>query len=179
MKKLFIAFVILCSICSCSNYYKAILVPQPANAKKIIDLKANNKFFILRTGSEAFAMENISISDDQKNLQSTLTTVPIEHQLYLSKKENTRMKYKPSGNIYFDEKAVLNEVHVYISPDTSIINGQYTTSLDNIIKTEIIEIDAIKTKRSRKLNVFFGISSGVIITLGFLAIIAANSLNAW
>ncbi len=68
MKKLLIAIIVIGSFASCSNYYKVLLAPQPANAISITDLKKNNRYFILRNGNEAFAMNNVSISTDQKNL---------------------------------------------------------------------------------------------------------------
>jgi len=50
MKKLLIAIIVLGSFSSCSNYYKAVLAPQPANADSIADLKMKEKYFILRNG---------------------------------------------------------------------------------------------------------------------------------
>jgi hypothetical protein len=171
MKKLLIAIIVLGSFASCSNYYKAVLAPQPANADSITNLKMKEKYFILRNGSEAFAMKNISISADRKNLQCSLETLPHEHMVHLNKGEKSKMEYNKPGNTG-DESAVLNEVHLYISPDSNIVAGPYILALDKVKKTEIIETDKIKTKRSHTIGTAVGVSSVVIVVVGIIAGIA-------
>ena len=178
MKKLLIAIIVLGSFSSCSNYYKAVLVPQPANADSIGNLKKTNRYFILRNGSEAFVMTNISISTDNKNLQCNLETLPFEHRLHLTNGRNGKMKYNKKNNITDEnETAVLNEVHIYLTPDGNIAPGPYTLALDKVKKTEIIEKDKIKTKHSYAMGTAVGISTAVVGIGVIVALMAASGVS--
>ena len=68
---------------------------------------------------------------------------------------------------------MLNEVHIYIAPENSIAAGNLVLPLDKINKTEIIEVDAIKTKRSKTSGLIIAISAGVVGLVGILYIVAA------
>jgi len=179
MKNLLIAVIVLIAFSSCSNYYKAVLAPQTANADTITDLKMKEKYFILRNGSEAFAMKNISISTNRKNLQCNLETLPLEHKLHLTKGSKGKMEYsKPTkiSNNDEDESAVLNEVHVYIAPGDNTVIGPYSIALDKVQKIEVLEKDKQKTSKSNALAI--GISVGTVAILGGLivAIISVGNI---
>jgi hypothetical protein len=154
-------------------------VPQPAETGSMNDLKNKNKFFILRNGSESFAMTNISISTDQKTLECNLAVLPYEHRVYVNNSNRNKMKYAKSGNALEDGSMVLNEVHIYVSPDKNIATGPYTLALDKINKTEIIEPDVQKTRRSKTTGIIVGVSSAVVVVGGLLLAIAAASLSSW
>lgn len=175
MKKIIISILALTSISSCSNYYKAITGSQPENAAHISDLKTKNRYFILRNGTEALGMTNISFSDDRKNLLCTLETLTDEHRLHLINGRDGQMKYRKPASTEEDETAVLNEVHLYISPGSKIETGPYTLTLDKVQKTEIIEKDKIKTKKSYTMGTIIGISSAVVLIGGIAAIIIAST----
>ena len=173
MKKTLIPLLFLISFSSCSKYYKAVTASQPADAKNMSDLKMQNKYFILRNGSEAFSIANISISADQKYLNGNLEPLSSDHMLYFNKIEKGKMTYRKAHNAADDQSAVLNEVHIYIAPENSIAAGTLVLPLDKINKTEIIEVDAIKTKRSKTSGLIIGISTGVVGFVGVLYIVAA------
>jgi hypothetical protein len=169
-----IAIIVLGSCSSCSNYYKAVLAPQPANADSITDLKMKNRYFILRNGSEAFAMKNISISSDRKDLQCNLETVPFDHTLHLNRTEKSKLTYNKPGKAE-DESPVLDEVHLYISPDSNIVASPYTLALGRIKKTEVLEEDKVKTKHNHRVELV-GISSGWGCRLSHFRPVAAYSV---
>ena len=73
---------------------------------------------------------------------------------------------------------MLNEVHIYIAPENSIAAGTLVLPLDKINKTEIIEVDAIKTKRSKTSGLIIGISTGVVGLVGVLYIVAAAAVTS-
>lgn len=173
MKKLLIPILILITFSSYSNYYKALLAPQPANADSIGNLKKANRYFILRNGSESFAMNNVSISTDQKYLQCNLETVPNEHRLYINNGTKGKMNYRKSDDPAADEMGVLNEVHIYITPESNILAGPYTLALQKVLKAEIIEKDKVKTKRNHTIGLVVGISSAVVVIAAVVAIIPA------
>ena len=137
------------------------------------DLKMQNKYFILHNGSEAFAIANISISADQKYLNGNLEPLSSDHMLYFNKTEKGKMTYRKAHKAADDQSSMLNEVHIYITPENSIAAGNLVLPLDKINKTEIIEVDAIKTKRSKTSGLIIAISAGVVGLVGILYIVAA------
>lgn len=177
MKKLFSAFVALCLFASCSNYYKAVLAPQPVNTTSITDLQKENRFFILRNGKEAYAMKNISTRAGQDNIQCDLETLPLEHRLHLTNGRYGKMKYRKPTNTDEDETAVLNEVHIYITPGSKTEARNYTLAFDNIQKAEIIEKDKIKTRKSHALGTVITIVPSAIFVGLIIAVSAVNSLK--
>ncbi|MDN3659315.1 hypothetical protein QWZ08_26960 [Ferruginibacter paludis] len=158
---------------SCQNYYKAIqvhLVP-PANKSSVIDsLRLSEKYFILRSGSDAFSMVNPVLNADRKTMVCILDSVPFYHQLQLVKGADRSKKYKKSDPL---NSMVLNEVHFFTPQDNAAAFGVYTLRLDRIQKIEIIENDKNRTTGSHILG-------GVLFTIGILAIssaIFASSFN--
>lgn len=174
MKKLLIPILIIIAFSSCSNYYKAITASEPTKAASFKNFQDTNKYYILHTGSEAFTMKNISISNDRKNVQCTLEELPIEHQLYVKNGTAGKMKYHTKNYEVEDETAVLHEVHIYIAPGSKTEKGSYTLALENIQKAEIIEKDKVKTKKSHTTGTIIGISGTVIGVLGIAAIILST-----
>lgn len=172
MKNLFIIIIVTLLLSSCSNYYKASLA-GPATSTGIEDLKKNNRFFILRYGTEVFAMNNISFSADNKIMQCRLDSLPpYEHRLHLTKGQNGKMKYKKAGEE--DESAVLNEVHVYVDNTGIIATGSYTLPVDRIKKIEVLEKDISKTAKSKALGVVLGVSGSLVVLIGIGAAIASS-----
>lgn len=176
MKKLLIPVMILMGFSSCSNYYKTITASEPTKAASFSDFQDNKKYYILRNGSDAFVMKNVSISSDRKNVQCTLEELPVDHKLYVTNGTGGKMKYKAKGYATEDETGVLNEVHIYITPGSKTGPGAYTLALENIQKAEIIEKDKIKTRRSHTLGTVMAIGVPVLAVGGIVAIAISSSL---
>ena len=174
MKMLLISMLIFGTCSSCSNYYKAITAAEPAKAASLNDFQDNQKYYILRNGNSAFAMKNITISSDRKNVQCTLEELPFDHKLYVTNGTNGKMKYKTKTYTDDDESGVLTEVHIYLTPGSKTGTGAYTLALENIQKAEIIEKDKIKTKRSHVTGTVIGVSATVIGVLGIAALILSS-----
>src|SRR5258708_2190433 len=88
---------------SCKNYYKVTNTPKNVTADRVI--KANpERYFILRTGANAFYMNNIELSQDRKTFTCTLDTLPGFHRLHLHKRPGGNMRYKNNE----EEAFVLN-----------------------------------------------------------------------
>lgn len=174
MKKFLIPAVIIIVLTSCNNYYKAIVASDPAKAGNIENLKMQKKYFILRSGGQAFAMNNISVSADQKTIQCTLDSLPIEHMLYSTKGAKNKMKYKDIKSSDENESGVLNEVHLYVNPNANIAVGNYTLLLEQVQKIEILEKDKAKTRASYGMGMGIGIGAAVLVAAGVFAIIASS-----
>lgn len=151
---------------SCNNYYKAVISANPNKPAEIISLTNQSKYFILRSDSLAFAMNNISITNDQKELVCHLSELPKEHQLYVSNKKKTKLIYVKLDRDGKTESGVLNEVHVYASLNENTAIGQQTITIDKIEKIEVINKDVGKSFASHALPtllVMFGIVVAVCI----------------
>jgi hypothetical protein len=151
---------------SCQNYYKAIQVhlAPPDNKSSVIDsLRLFEKYFILRSGSDAFSMVKPVLNADRKTMACTLDSVPFYHQLQLVNGAGRSKKYRKSDPL---NSMVLNEVHFFIPQDNAAVFGAYTLHLDQIQKIEIIEKDKNRTTGSHILG-------GVLFTIGILAIFSA------
>lgn len=175
MKKLLTAVTIAALFSSCSNYYQAITATEPTKPTSYNNFQDSMKYYVLRNGSEAFAMKNISISSDQKNIQCTLTELPFEHKLYVTNGARGNMKYKTKSYTYEDETGVLNEVHIYLLPGIKVATGPYTLALENVQRAEIIEKNKVKTRKSYIMGTSIGIGIAVPVIVVVVAAIVASS----
>ena len=116
------------------------------DAAGIDSLTKLNRYFVLRSGSQAFYMKNLSLSADRKTLDATLDTLSPGHRLHLSNGHNGKMRYKKS---YSHHITVLSEVHLYTAGDNkAAIGSRYTLPLDQVQKIEVIEKDKKRTTSS-------------------------------
>ncbi len=168
--------MLLMTLSSCNHYYKAITTAAPNTTASFNDFKDTQKYYILRNGKEAYAMKNISISDNRENLQCTLEDLPMEHQVYAYNGDNPKLKYKTSVSKEYDETMVLDEVHIYVMPGTKTEKGAYTLPMANVQKAEIIEPDTLKTKKSQTTGTTIAIIATVVGVGLILGIVAASSL---
>ena len=104
-----------------------------------------NRYFILRSGSEAFYLKGMALSADRKTLTATLDSLPPDHRLHLVGGRNGNMRYKKHD---FDDLKVLTEVHLY-APSQHVKAGEkLTLPLDQVQKIEVIEKDTKRTTNS-------------------------------
>lgn len=179
MKKLLILIAATYTFSSCSNYYKAITTSAPVAAARIDELSNDNRYFILREGSQAFAMKDITFSADRNSLKCTLEDVPDEHKLHLTKGNYGNMKYKEATvSAQDNETMVLYEAHLYIAPGVTATPGPFTLALDKVQKLEVLEKDKEKTRRSHTKGAIIGIGASVLVVAGIAAIAVGSSLNS-
>jgi hypothetical protein len=162
-KTVFFALAVTSLLTACHSYYKTSLA-RTASADQTLasidSLKLQNRYFVLRNGTNAYYMNNISLSADQKTLQCNLDTLSSDHELYVLKSKMGKGKYK----LIPEQTGVLNEVHLYV-PQGNIGIGSYTLSLDQVQKIEVLQKDKARTTRSY-------IGGALIITGGALVIAA-------
>jgi hypothetical protein len=163
---LIIILVLLFVLTGCNRYYMAVKKNLKENPDKSLDsLKNQNRYFILRTPSQALYMRNIVLSEDRKTLTCNLDALLPEHQLHLG---------KGKGNMRYKDAFVLNEVHMYIANDSVLSKGSYTLSLDQIQKIEVIEKDRKRTTNSYVIGAI-GFTLGAV---GVAAIIIAATKSS-
>ncbi len=155
---LFITIAFACA--SCSRYYQA--VKSTASSEAVDSLRNENRYFVLRSGSEAYYMTKIAFSDDRQTLHCELDTLPQIHTLYLSHGRNGKMRYIVSRH----DDVVLSEVHVFINSSDSIHRGSFAINLGQIQKIEVIRKDKKRTTTSYILG-GLGITTGVIAVVAY------------
>ncbi|MEI7734835.1 MAG: hypothetical protein WCI49_05185 [Ferruginibacter sp.] len=152
-------------IISCHNYYKAAPATGLNSTEKAVladSLKLQKRYFVLRSGKQAFYMNNVVLSEDKKSLTCSLEVLPEIHQFHLAKGRGGKMRYRKNDS---DEKLVLNEVHFYIPTDSSTAVGAYSLQLDKVEKIEVLEKDGPRTRSSY-------IIGAIGYTIGSLAVVA-------
>ncbi len=164
MKRIIPLILLLVFFASCNHYYKAVTTKQ-VKKSNIEELKQMNKYFILRSNAQAYAMKNITTSVDEKTLQCNLEELSDDHKLHLTKGRKGKMIYAMAGADE-DEIKVLNEVHLYVAADTISNTSQYFLPLEKVLKMEILQKDKQKTRSSQAAGT--GIIIGASILLGGL-----------
>ena len=162
------------TIAGCHNYYKATQKGTGTYTEKaeVADsLKIQNRYFILRNGSQSYYMSNIVLSEDKKTLHSTLETLPANHQFHLVKGRRGKMQYKKNDP---DDLTVLSEVHFYIEPDNTAAIGKYALQLEKVQKIEIIEKDKGRTTSSYVIGAI-GYTLGAVAIVAVIAIATKSS----
>lgn len=169
-----VALIILCALTACHHYY--IARPQNTStsldkAKTVDSMKLQNRYFILRSGDQAYYMKNVRLDEQKNSFHCTLEPLPLQHKLHLLKGRKGKMQYNTTP----EDLQVLNEVHFYINPVTDIKDaGDHTVSLDKIYKIEVIEKDKKRTTNSYVAGTL-GIIGGVALLAAIIVAATKSS----
>jgi len=157
---------------SCHNYYKANLVePGEKTSASVDSLRMQNRFFVLRTGGQAFFLKNMSLSSDRKTLTATLDDLPPEHRLHLVNGRGGKMRYKISNA---NDAGVLSEVHLYVPTFTASAGEVVNLSLDQVQKIEVIEKDKKRTTNSYVIGAI-GYTLGAFVVASIIILATKSS----
>jgi hypothetical protein len=168
-----IGLLSLVFVTACHNYYKASqtrLGSASERAAVVDSLKLQNRYFVLRSGDNAYYMKNLSLSADQTTLNATLDALPPEHSLHLANGYKGKMRYRSRSL----DVAVLSEVHFYIPEDTLAKPGNYTLSLDKVQKIEVLEKDKGRTTGSYVIGAL-GYTLGSLVVVTVIAVALKSS----
>jgi|GEM_PF-4589316 len=171
MKNLCIILLATVIFSSCSNFYKAVTTIGHSNAADLEELKRQQKYFILRDNSMAYGMTNISVNPDGKSVQCDLVSLPDQHLTHASKAVADKPKY---DKVYADY--IFNEVHIYTNPDSSRAPGHYTLPFSDVLKTEVLQKDTVRTRRNHIRSVLLGVG-GTVVVVGAIGAIALSNLT--
>lgn len=155
----------------CHAYYKAQTVTPTASnytGQKIDSLKSVNRYFVLRAGSNAYYMNHLQLSADHTVITCSLDTLAPEHKLHLACGVNHHLRYKKRDP---NQPGVLNEVHLYIQPDTTAVPGPYSLNLNQVQKIEVLQKDVKRTTNSYVLG-------GLALAIGVTVLVSAIALAA-
>ncbi|MEO7312779.1 MAG: hypothetical protein ABIX01_20515 [Chitinophagaceae bacterium] len=140
----------------------------PGIAKAIDSLNKLQRYFVLRSGSKAYHIQDPVIGDNQNMVTATLDELPAEHQLYLGNGYKGKMRYKKIGLEY---NPVVDEVHVYIPGDAAMVAGPFSIPLDKVQKIEVIQ----KNKGKTAISWALGTTVGLVVTVAAISLIAFSS----
>jgi hypothetical protein len=171
MKKLLTAILLVSAFSSCSNFYRVVVTNGPATSKGIEDLRKQEKYFILRDTSRAYAMNNVTISPDGQSVQADLASIPDQHMTYVWKPRGEKPRYDKMNEPY-----VLNEVHLYMLPDSNMAPGRYTLPLKNVQATEILEKDKARTTRNHATAIILSLVGTAAVIAIITYAVAASAL---
>lgn len=155
---------------SCQNYFKVKDGSSALKPDSVIQADAN-RYFILRSGDEAFYMSDPRLTQDRKFLFCRLNILPADHQLNLYHGIGGHMRYKK----HKADTAVLSEVHFYIPIDTNVrARSSYMLDLGKVEKIEILVKDKGRTTRSYIMG-GIGITMGVVVVAAIIALALKSS----
>lgn len=165
------AIVILIIAQACNNYYR---VSKKSNITVVTDTTSvvnMNRYFILRSGSNAYYMNNIMLSKDRKSLTCSLEGLPEEHTLHLRNGRGGHMRFK----INKPEASVINEVHFYVPRDSAAAPGKnYFLSLNKVTKIEVLEKDRGRTTASYILGSLAITGGAILVTAVIVAALKSS-----
>lgn len=172
-KKIF-AFILLIAcfnlFMGCNRYYKPVKINAPTVETKgnsLRKLNEENKYFIVRNGMQYYALSNLILDESNMTIKADITKVPPEHQLYI-RNANTKYTYSKGKK----QGVVLTEVHLYTKDSISVdTTNQYTLSLADIEKIEVLNFDNQRTSKSFTWGII-GVTLGVGLVI--LAIAALS-----
>ena len=168
MKK-YISFALFIFVMSsCNKYYKVTTAGTGKNAAQTIEqLKNNGRYFILRSGSQAFAMDSLVIDNKEQTLQCVLNILPEEHLVHLTKGTKGKMRYTELNGYEPDVTPILREVHLYQNAGADLNPGPHILAVNQIQKMEIIEKDKKRTASSKVVGTVIGVTVSAL-TLGLI-----------
>ena len=167
-KKIF-AFVLIIAcfnlFLGCRRYYMPVKLNSPTVEKKENSLKLlsqEDRYFILRKGSQSYTMSNLLLDKTNMTLTADLSRVPPDHRLYIQAKNSRYQFYSKKKK----QESVLKEVHLYTNDTASLdTSTRYTLSLATIEEIHVLQFDQGRTNRSY-------VWGGIGIALGALVVIS-------
>jgi len=165
-----ITVIFLLATWSCSHYYQVSKTSKQVTPDSLISANPT-RYFILRSGTNAYYMDSITLSQDRKSLSCKLEELWPGHKLHLRNGRGGSMRYKAGQ----PEAAVLNEIHLYVPKDNAAVTGKnYVLQLSDITKVEVLEKDHARTIASYVLG-GLGVTVGVVLVAAVIVAATKSS----
>ena len=158
-------FFLLVIFSSCHNYYKAISYHDGPHEKAVLadSLLKINKYFILRSGTSAFAISEPGVNTAENTITFYPTTLPPEHGLHL--KKGTRGKSVEEKTTGY--KNVLKEVHLYVKPGMEPGHNRMVLPFEKVTSMDVMQKDRQRTTSSYAIG---GVAIAGVIGLMLLIV---------
>lgn len=157
---IFLTLLFLNLVIGCSYYnVRSLTTSSETIAGQVDEFAKNQKYVIIHAGSDIWHLSSLEVNKNDKSISGVVQEVTSKH---ISKKprETKRTHLNKGGN------EVLNEVHFYITSNTTHKFGDYTTILFS-------EINSISVNDKNSGRTILNIMGGVVGAIAVLAIIVA------
>jgi hypothetical protein len=156
----FLTLIFLNLVVGCSYYNVRSVTTSPETiAGQVDDFAKNQKYVIIHSGSDIWHLNNLEVNESDKSISGIVQEVGATH--VPKKARESRRTHKNKGG-----ENVLNEVHFYITSNTTHNFGNHATIPFSEINS--ISVNDVNTGRTI-LNIVGGIAG----TLALLSIIVA------
>jgi len=163
-----IIFIILATLvsASCSNFYRVADRKHVNLARELDSLRLQNRYFILRVGTEAYHLENIVVDQDGQTISYSIDTLPQWHSLHLKNGHAGRKRYHKHDPA---DLHVLNEVHLYTDKQEITLGQPYLLPISSVRNVEVLIHDKKRSTRSKLITATFvavGLSLAFAVMVG-------------
>ncbi len=156
----FLTLLFLNLVIGCSYYnVRSVTTSSETIAEQIDEFVKNQKYVIIHSGPDTWHLSNLELSEDDKTMSGTVQHLGSKH--ISRKSRETKRTHQYSGG-----KEVLNEVHFYISTNSTRNYGSFTT-------IPFSEINSISVNDRNTGRTILNVVGGVVGTLALVAIIVA------
>lgn len=158
-----IAFIFSYACSGCfQHYYKVVPVDAAARYPVAIErAKQEYRFFILHSGSKAYAISTIEVNRDKQQLELKLDNLESPHTVYTEGPQ--KRVYRPQKG----ESEVLTEIHLYVRDTAAYtLNEPLILPIEKVNKLELLE----KDKSATTINMVFS-TVGVTLSVFALAMV--------
>jgi hypothetical protein len=154
----FLTLLFLNLVIGCSYYnVRSVTTSSETIAVQIDEFVKNQKYVIIHSGPVTWHLSNLEVNEGEKTMSGTIQQVESKH---ISKKaRETKRTHQYSG-----DKEVLNEVHFYISTNTTRNYGTFTT-------IPFSEINSISVNDKNTGKTVLNVVGGVVGVISLVAII--------
>ena len=155
---MFLTISFLNLILSCSYYnVKDVTTTPDTIAKQIDEFVRTQKYIVIHSGQHIWNLSNIEVNEDEKTISGIVESIDLRH---VSKKPR-----EVKRTHRYEDKAVLNEVHFYISTKSDHKYGDRAT-------IPFSEINSVSVNDKNTGKTIINVVGTVIGILAVIAIIA-------
>lgn len=169
-KPLTIVFILLITLVSvsCSNFYRVAERKHVNLARELDSLRVQNRYFILRAGTEAYHLENVVVDQDGQTIRYSIDTLPQWHSLHLKNGYGGKKRYRKHDPT---DLHVLNEVHLYTDNQAFTPGQSYLLPISSVRNVEVLIHDKKRSTRSKLITATF---VAVGLTLAFAVMVGMS-----
>ncbi len=155
----FLTLLFLNLVIGCSYYnVRSLTTSSETIAAQIDEFSKNQQYVIVHVGSDIWHLSNLEVNESDKSIAGVVQELASKH---ISKKP----RESKTTHIYKGGKDVLNEVHFYITTNTTRSIGDHTT-------IPFSEINSISVNDKNTGRTVLNVVGGVVGTIALISIIA-------
>lgn len=164
-----ILFAFLNLVIGCSYYFKVNTHHQSEInfAHAVQNFRAQEKFFIVHFGDDAWWLDNISLNHDMTELRGTIERLPVNRYSFYNTSVNVSNQYTNKT------KHVLDEVHIHALEYSKAEDSSVVIPLESIQRMEVYNPDTGRTVLFGAVRLMAGALAAMIA--GFVILVIVSS----